>query len=67
MACWPCTWGCSCWHRRDCGSGLARDTGNAVFRSRRGDAIASKPAPTIAPATRQLVQMNNKALECLCA
>ena len=29
-----------------CGSGLARDSGDAVFQEDRGDAIVSKPAPT---------------------
>ena len=29
-----------------CGSGLARDSGDAVFQDDRSDAIASKPAPT---------------------
>ena len=31
-----------------CGSGLARDSGDAVFLEDRGDAITSKPAPHMA-------------------
>ncbi|MCH4882076.1 hypothetical protein EQV96_03535 [Pseudomonas sp. TMW22080] len=30
----------------DCGSGLARNAGHAGYLENRGDAIASKPAPT---------------------
>ncbi|MDE4516665.1 hypothetical protein C7A07_19970 [Pseudomonas fragi] len=32
--------------RLTCGSGLARDPGDAILQLQRGDAIASKPAPT---------------------
>ncbi|MDE4513462.1 hypothetical protein EU514_06535 [Pseudomonas fragi] len=45
-----------------CGSGLDRDTGNAVLQVGRGHAIASKPAPEKKPLRPATVRIRSNGL-----